>query len=137
MGPPPQFKLLGFRQPPKRHWVPAVVHLVLQVPQLFTSVLGLTQTPLQGIWPVGQAQVLGEAGGCGTQVAPVAQTLVQDPQCCTLVVMSTQALLAPHGPWPELHWQVPLKQNWSAGHACPHEPQFAELPVVSTQELPH
>ena len=111
MGPPPQFKLLGFTQPPKRHWVPAAVHLLLQVPQLFSSLLGSTQAPLQGIWPVGQAQVLGELGGCGTQVEPVAHAFAQEPQCWTFVVMSTQALSAPHGPSPELHWQVPPKQN--------------------------
>jgi hypothetical protein len=103
MEPPPQFKLAGFTQPPKRHWVPAAVHLLLQLPQLLLSLLASVQAPLQAIWPVGQAQVLGELGGCGTQVEPVAQALAQEPQCCTFVVMSTQALFAPHGPSPALH----------------------------------
>jgi hypothetical protein len=135
--PPPQFKLLGLTQPPKRHWVPAAVHLVPHAPQLFESVFGSTQAPEHAIWPVGQAQVLGELGGCGTQVAPVAQALVHDPQCCRFVVMSTHWAPVPQGPSPELHWQVPAKQNWSLGQVWPHEPQFAELPVVSTHELPH
>jgi hypothetical protein len=137
IAPAGQLRLVGSTQPPKRHWVPEALHLAPQAPQLFSSVLGSTQAPPQASCPVGQAQVLGELGGCATQVAPVAQAFAHDPQCCTLVVMSTQAPFVPQAPSPVLHWQAPSKQNWSAGHAWPQLPQFAELPVVSTQELPH
>jgi hypothetical protein len=71
---------------------------LLQPPQLFGSVLVLTQTPLHALSVPGQAQLP------DAQLPPDAHTVVHDPQCCGSVCVSVQTPL--HEVWVQV--QLPF-----------------------------
>ena len=85
---PLQASVLGSKQAPDKQLVLAA-HVLPQAPQLFSSALASTHTPLQSICEPGQVHAP------LAQVAPLAHLLPHLPQLLVLACTSTQAPLAP------------------------------------------
>jgi len=110
----------------KLQWLP-------QAPQLLTSVLRLTQVPLQAVWPEGHWLKHWPAW----QEVPDAHTLLHAPQLLLSLLRFTQ--LPEQMVWPvgQEVVQMPFTQALPEGQATPQSPQFRlSLPVL-TQRFPH
>lgn len=103
------------------------------MPQLALSVCVLAQLPAHSIWPGAQTQRLAE------QMVPPAQRLLQRPQFCASLVVSTHTGGVPHiirgAAQPVAH--APATQLEPAPHACPHAPQFIASFTGSTHSPLH
>ena len=70
--------------------------------------------------------------------AGVGQTLPQVPQLVVSLVVSVHVPLQTMKPAGQpTAAQTPALQRWPAGHALPHDPQWALLFMTSAQALPH
>ena len=120
----------------------AALQMLLQAPQLLTSVVVFTQVPLQSVCPLAQLVVTHEPF---TQLCPLeqaAQTAPAVPQELAVVgVTQVLPLQQPFGQEVELQLveevHCPLTQVWPLKHAWPQVPQLAGSFAVFTHAPPH
>jgi hypothetical protein len=108
------------------HCVPP---LPAQPPQLFGSLLMLTQSPLHSVSVGSQAPA--QVPPLQTGVVPP-QVVVHEPQCVLSVSRSTQTPLQAVSPGAQ---QMPLVQVSPEAHALPQVPQFISS-VIGSEHVP-
>jgi len=108
----------------KLQWLP-------QAPQLLTSVLRLTQVPLQAVWPEGHWLKHWPAW----QEVPDAHTLLHAPQLLLSLVRFTQLPVQLVWPVPQVTRHCPPEHAVPEGHCPPQAPQLL-LSLLRFTQLP-